>query len=360
MSGPMLKIEDLTVRFGGEAVVRNVSFDVGRGELVCLLGPSGCGKTTTLRAIAGLERPDEGSVRIDDKVVSGRGVFVPPQKRGIGFLFQDFALFPHLTVAQNIAYGISAAQNSKEANRTQELLERVRLTKHADKYPHMLSGGQQQRVALVRALAARPRVVLLDEPFSGLDASLRGGLRDHTIQILKDANVTVVMVTHDPEEAMLSADRIILMRDGEIVQTGTPNELYGHPVDPFTASFFGDINRLEGRVEGEWIKTRLGRIANPGHPEGSLVVVLIRPDGLTLLPPGQDSDGPSEEVRICSVQHAGRSNIIRVENAADTKHDMHFHARTAGPFQVNVGEHYRVRIDRDQTFIFGAEDERGS
>ncbi len=345
----MLKLENLSVSFGAKRAVRDLSLEIAEGELVCLLGPSGCGKTTTLRAIAGLERPDGGRVCIAGRVLSDAAKVVPPPERGIGFLFQDFALFPHLTVAQNIAYGMTRTQKASDAGRVVALLERVHMRQLAHSYPHMLSGGEQQRVALVRALAPRPRVVLLDEPFSSLDASLRAGLREETVRILKDAGVTVLMVTHDPEEALISADRIVLMRDGAVVQTGSPDALYASPVDAFTASFFGAVNRVPGTVAGAEVRTRLGAVANPGFRDGEAVEVLIRPDGLTLSPGGERAGAA---LHVCSVHFAGASSVVRLSERYDDPGHDHFHARLPGLVRHRAGETVRIRIDPDQSFVF--------
>jgi iron(III) transport system ATP-binding protein len=355
---PMLQLAGINLSFGRNHVVRDVSFEVGRGALVCLLGPSGCGKTTTLRLIAGLEAPASGTVTIDGQRVSGNGRLVPPHRRNVGFLFQDFALFPHLTVAENVAFGLARLDRDAARRRTLEMLERVRLLEHAGKYPHMLSGGEQQRVALARALAPNPGLILLDEPFSDLDTSLRGQVRDETLRLLRDTGVTTVMVTHDPEEAMLTADRIVLMRDGQVVQTGTPNALYLHPVDAFTAGFFGDLNRLDGIVDGGWIRTCLGAIPNRQHADGSRVDVLIRPDALTLAPPGTRSNQPDTEARVCAVQYAGRCSLVRIGLGDGTDPRTHFQARHAGLFPSRVGERLRVTIDQAQTFVFEKPDGR--
>ena len=344
----MLELDGLSVAFGTKPAVRDLSFRVAEGELVCLLGPSGCGKTTTLRAIAGLERPERGRIAVAGRVLADANGSVPPPERRIGFLFQDFALFPHLTVAQNVAYGMTRRQKATDAGRVESLLDRIRLRHRADAYPHMLSGGEQQRVALVRALASRPRVVLLDEPFSSLDASLRGGLREETIRILKDAGVTVLMVTHDPEEALVTADRIVLMRDGRAVQTGTPDALYSRPVDAFTAAFFGAVNRLPGTVERGEIRTGLGALPNPGFPDGAPVEVLIRPDGLSLA-----ADGPGATMQVCSVHFAGASSLVRLGPDHRAPGHEHFHARLPGLVRHDVGEPVRVSIDRDRAFVFG-------
>ena len=231
----MLKLENINLALEETKIIRNISFDVTEGELLCLLGPSGCGKTTTLRLIAGLEAPDSGTVSINGTNVSTNSFVIPPYKRDIGFLFQDFALFPHLTVRNNIAYGLKHLRKTEAQIRTTEMLTQIRLEAHSDKYPHMLSGGEQQRVALARALATEPRLLLMDEPFSGLDTSLREKIREETLQILKERGVTTVLVTHDPEEAMLIADQIVLMNEGNIVQSGTPGDIYERPTNIFSA-----------------------------------------------------------------------------------------------------------------------------
>ncbi|NKB18909.1 MAG: ATP-binding cassette domain-containing protein [Alphaproteobacteria bacterium] len=346
-----LKLENLTLRFDDQPVIRDVSFDVADGELVCLLGPSGCGKTTTLRLIAGFERPESGTITIGDQIVSTAGQAVAPQKRDVGFLFQDYALFPHLTVAENIAYGLSDRTRQQVKERTWEMLRQIRMLNHADKYPHELSGGEQQRVALARARAPRPSLLLLDEPFSGLDTSLRAKLRRETRDVLKDRGVTAIIVTHDPEEAMLMADRIVLMRDGRVVQTGTPEELYTNPVDAFTAEFFCEVNHLDGVVEGDWIKTNAGLIPNQNHPDGMEVDVLIRPEAVTLGSAAFDK-ALSQEVRVCAVDYAGGTSHIRLALSDGPEPVPHIQARHPGPFQSAVGDHIQLNIDQAQTFIF--------
>ena len=214
----MLSLQNLTLTLGKKKILEDISFDLEVGELLCLLGPSGCGKTSTLRAIAGLEIPDSGLVRLNGRTVSNSNSVTPPYERDIGFLFQDFALFPHLTVAENISYGLSKLSKTEAKNRTEELLKLIGLSGQAKKYPHMLSGGEQQRVALARARAPEPRLLLLDEPFSGLDSSLRQEIREETLQVLKENEIASIIVTHDPEEAMLIADKIVLMQNGKVVQ----------------------------------------------------------------------------------------------------------------------------------------------
>ena len=227
---PRLEVKSLTKVYDNTKVVDDISLSVLPGQITCLLGPSGCGKSTTLRMIAGVETQSSGEVWVDGQLICGSGFSQPPEERYIGLIFQDFALFPHLTVWQNVGFGISK-NNEGIKEKAYELLSKVGLSSKSDKYPHELSGGEQQRVALIRALAPKPRIMLMDEPFSGLDKRLRDDIRDETLDILKSEETAVLLVTHEPEEAMKMADEIALMRNGEIVQKGAPYNLYNAPVD---------------------------------------------------------------------------------------------------------------------------------
>jgi iron(III) transport system ATP-binding protein len=270
--------------------VKQAELCVHHGELVALLGPSGCGKTSLLRLIAGFDRPDEGEVCLEGAIVAGAGRFTPPERRRVGMVFQDYALFPHLTVAENVGFGVPRRERAK---RVAELLELVGLGDCERRYPHELSGGQQQRVALARALAPSPAVVLLDEPWSNIDPLLRGSMRDELAAILRAANATVLLVTHDREEAFSLADRIAVMREGGIVQTGSPEDLYLSPADRWTAGFVGAGNFLPGRLNGQVVETALGRFPFLGRHGASEVEVLIRPEQISLRP---DPVGPAEVV----------------------------------------------------------------
>jgi len=347
-TGKMLGLNNISLDLGGRPIIRDIDFDVLEGEIVCLLGPSGCGKTSTLRLIAGLEKPDAGTITINGKTVSSHKDTTPPHKRGVGFLFQDFALFPHLTVAENISYGLTGLDREAAAARVDELLAQIQLTDHADKYPHMLSGGEQQRVALARARAPRPRLLLLDEPFSGQDTALRQQLRNETLNILKDRGATAIMVTHDPEEAMMMADRIILMKDGRVVQNGTPSEIYHRPATSFAAQFFGDINRLPGKVENGRVKTGLGEFAEPSLKDGSDVEVLIRPDSMKIV----QSNDPDCSLHVCAVRDAGNASLVRLGIGDWREPHAHIHVRHRGPARFEHGDPIGVEIDPDQVFIF--------
>lgn len=267
--------------------VRDVSFAVEAGEVICLLGPSGCGKSTLLRLIAGIEDLSAGRIVMDGREISWPGGGLPPEERGIGMVFQDYALFPHMTALDNIRFGLNRLPRAEQIAIARHALQRIGLSELEGSYPDMLSGGEQQRVALARAMVARPRVILMDEPFSNLDKRMRDTVRADAIALLREAGVTTLVVTHDPEEAMRIADRIVLMRAGRIVQAGPASDLYNHPADLHTARFFCEINELIGVVKDHSVQTPLGRFAAPGLAEGAQAAVCIRPVGVGLHPPGQ-------------------------------------------------------------------------
>jgi iron(III) transport system ATP-binding protein len=291
MSTTVLSVQNLTKRFEPQAppVVAGVSFDVSDGEIFALLGPSGCGKTTTLRCIAGFERATEGTVAAADRVLESDDTSVPPEKRGIGLVFQDYALFPHLTVLENVAFGLADLPEAERRERAAETLKMVGLSGFEDRSPHHLSGGQQQRVALARALAPEPAFILLDEPFSNLDALLRQGTREEVRALLKEKGMSAVLVTHDQEEALSFADRVAVMRSGQIEQVGTPEEVYYQPRTLFVAQFLGRTNLLLSDAAGTEADTPLGRVSLNRSASGT-VLVSLRPEHLTLEAPSA-SDG---------------------------------------------------------------------
>lgn len=258
----------------------DLSLTVQAGQVTCLLGPSGCGKTTTLRMVAGIEQQDSGAIYVDGQEISGASVHLPAEARGIGLMFQDFALFPHLKVADNVGYGLRGKTGAKA--RVGELLERVGLSRYAQSYPHVLSGGEQQRVALARALAPRPRVMLMDEPFSGLDERLRDEVRDDTLSVLREEGAAVLLVTHDPAEAMGMADDVALIRRGRVVQRGAPRETYAQPVDREAAAFFSDVNVLKGHVQNGEVATPFVTCPAPSRNGNDSVEIVIRPQHLRL------------------------------------------------------------------------------
>jgi len=282
-----LTLEAVSRRYGEVLALDRVSLDIAPSEILCLLGPSGCGKSTLLRVAAGIERPSSGRVLLDGQEVAGPNCFVPPEKRGIGLMFQDFALFPHLTIRDNVAFGLRSLTRSEAKAEAQAALERVGLAHYAAEYPHILSGGEQQRVALARAIAPRPSVLLMDEPFSGLDSRLRERMREETLAILHETRATAIVVTHNAEEAMRMGDRVALMRQGRVIQTGKALELYRAPKDILAARTFSDLNEVVARVEGGSAATPLGRFAANGVPDGAEAIVCVRQRGVRLLPPGE-------------------------------------------------------------------------
>ncbi len=290
MKCSMIHAERVSKRFGTTPAVADASLCADRGEFVALLGPSGCGKTTLLRLIAGFEAPDAGAVDIAGRRVAGNGTWVPPEKRRVGMMFQDYALFPHLTVAENVGFGVHRAHRRA---RVLEVVRCVGLEGLEQRYPHELSGGQQQRVALARALAPEPELVLLDEPWSNVDPSLRASLRDEIVALLRTLDVTTVLVTHDREEAFSIADRIALMRDGTVVQEGSPEALYLSPASRWAAEFVGAGNFVPGLVRDGHVDTPLGAFPVNGASGARTVEVLVRPELVELLP---DPAGSAEVV----------------------------------------------------------------
>lgn len=264
--------------------VNELSFCLKEGEIISILGPSGCGKTTILRLIAGFEVPDDGEVLLQNDCASGNGLYVPPERRGVAMVFQDYALFPHLTVAKNIGFGLRKMKAPDRKLRVEEVLETIEMSGMGHRYPHQISGGQQQRVALGRALAPRPVVVLLDEPFSNLDAAMRGQMRREVQAILRREGATAILVTHDQQEALSFADRVAVMNRGRLEQIGTPEEIFRQPATSFVATFVGHASFIPGHVDGEEIETEIGRFAHNGDATLTEVVVMIRPDDVKLTP----------------------------------------------------------------------------
>ena len=303
-----LKVTQVSHAYGSVPVLNGVSLQVDAGEIHCLLGPSGSGKTTLLRLVAGLEKLRSGTINIFGRIVGNDQAHVPPEDRSIGFVFQDYALFPHLSVQRNVEFGMKRQDESRED--PQELLRRVGMQDFAQAMPHTLSGGQQQRVALARALARQPRVMLLDEPFSGLDARLRDEIRSSTIKLLRTAGVATVMVTHDPVEAMAVADRISVIHDGRIEQSGEPEELYLRPVNHRVATSLGEANLLESVVKQGVVQTPLGSVTAPRFQEGDKVAVLFRPECLRVTQQPEENSAP---VKLRDVRFLGDRTRVEVE-----------------------------------------------
>jgi iron(III) transport system ATP-binding protein len=339
-----LTFEAVSHDYDGVSSLTSVSLDIRAGEVICLLGESGCGKTTLLRIAAGLERPSAGRVLIDGNEVTGPSCFVPPEQRGVGLMFQDYALFPHLSILDNVRFGLISLDRTEAGRVALAALARVGLEDHAHDYPHALSGGEQQRVALARAIVPRPSILLMDEPFSGLDKRLRDNVRDETLTILSETRATAVIVTHDPEEAMRMADRIVLMRRGRLIQVGTPSDLYETPVDLSAARFFSEMNEIEGEVAGGAIDTPLGRFAAKGLADGAGATLCLRPSGVEI-----GRAGCGAQARVIRRRFLGESWSVEV---AVMGLDSPLKARIRDAATLAPGTDVGVTIDRRDVFVF--------
>jgi iron(III) transport system ATP-binding protein len=367
MTTPSLRLERISHWYGRLNAVSDVSLSVDPGELVCLLGPSGCGKTTVLRVAAGLESLQAGRVLLDERPVADGAGEMPPEDRSVGLVFQDYALFPHLSVRQNVMFGLRGLAKAERRRRAEATLHQVGMREQADAYPHMLSGGQQQRVAVARALAPQPHVMLLDEPFSGLDVTLRHQVRDETLHILKASGAATLMVTHDPEEAMFMADRVALMRDGRLEQVGPPPELYNAPASRFVASFFGEVNRIPAVVHGGSVDTPLGSLDAARFSEGTPVEVLVRPEALRLQPLGAGANDAAASARVLTARLLGRSSMVHLSvpparmngHAPRESTDLHLHARIPGRFLPSEETQLAINLDRSQAFVFPQDEAAG-
>lgn len=306
----VLVLDGVTKRYGDVAAVRDLALVARDGELLTLVGPSGCGKSTTLRLVAGLERPDDGEISIGGELVAGKRAWRPAERRPVGLVFQDHALFPHLTVAGNVAFGLDRWSADRRRARLADILELVQMSSLAGRYPHELSGGEQQRVALARALAPEPAVVLLDEPFSNLDRNLRAQIRADTVAVLRATGTTCVLVTHDQHEAMAVGDRVVVMHHGRIEQVDVPGAVFHLPANRFVATFMGDADFLPGRRDGADFHTEAGPVAAPaGLPSGQRGEVMLRPHEVSLHPHGGGAGGG----RVVAAEFQGGFYLYTVE-----------------------------------------------
>lgn len=306
----MLSIRNLTKQYvqSVDAAVQDIAFELKDGEILALVGPSGCGKTTTLRLIAGLEHPDAGEIRINDRIMANGATFVPPERRGIGMVFQDHALFPHLTVYHNIAFGLRGKSRAETQAIVYEMVQLVGLGALVDRYPHALSGGERQRVALARALAPHPVLLLMDEPFSSLDTDLRIEMREQVRALLKSIHATVLFVTHDQEEALFMGDRLAVFRKGRIEQLGTPQEIFQASATRFVAEFMGNSRFMAGQVTAEGICTDIGMLCQPVDlPLAMPVEIAVRADDIAFHP---DLAGNSI---IVDCMYRGVMNVYRLK-----------------------------------------------
>jgi len=345
-----ITFEGITRDYDQAQALAGVDLDIKPAEIVCLLGPSGCGKTTLLRVAAGIEKPTAGRVLIDGREVAGPSRFVPPEQRGVGLMFQDFALFPHLTILGNVAFGLKGLPKAEARREALAALKRVGLAHLGEEYPHILSGGQQQRVALARAIVPRPAVMLMDEPFSGLDVQLRESMQEETLALLRETRATSIVVTHNPEEAMRLGDRIVVMRAGRILQSGTAETLYHQPADLFVARLFSEINEIGYRVGVAGVDTPIGVLPAGGLHSGNAATVCIRERGIRLSRNGDGLPG-----RVLDVKFLG--DVARIEVGVEGFET---------PLKVRVGESdgwkrgddVRATVDPSRVLVFPAEGQK--
>lgn len=348
---PGLELEDVSHRYDADWAVRELSFAVEQGEIVCLLGPSGCGKTTVLRLAAGLEPLQAGQVRLGGRLVAEGGSLrqVPPEARGVGLMFQDYALFPHLTVRENVTFGVPRS-DARRGAWVPEVLDEMGLGDFADRYPHTLSGGQQQRIALLRALAPRPQVLLLDEPFSGLDEHLRQQIRVETLRRLEGSEASTLMVTHDPEEAMFLADRIVVLDRGRLVQDAVPIEIFERPADPFVARLFGPVNEFAGVVRAGRVATPLGEVPAGGLEEGRTVLAMVRASDIEVLEGGEESR-LSITGQVQSARPLGVQSELRLRAGCDGI-SQEVQVRIPGLALPGEGEELRLAVREGRVFVY--------
>ena len=342
----LLDVRGLGCGYGDGNVVADVSFALGHGDIGCLLGPSGCGKSTILRALAGFLPVSEGEICLNGQAISLPGRTTPPEKRRIGMVFQDYALFPHLTIGENVGFGLKGMKRDERHAKVMELLQLVHLQDLADQYPHQLSGGQQQRVALARALAPEPTLILLDEPFSNLDADLRRRLSLDVRDILKDLGISALLVTHDQQEAFAMCDQVAVLKDGRVQQWDVPYNLYHEPANRFVAGFIGQGAFIPGRATGpDTIDSELGHlVGNRAYrwQPGTLLDVLIRPDDIVY---DENSD---LKPRVIEKTFAGTSTLYRFHMSEDTEFEALFRSH----LDFRLGEHVPVRVEADHLIAF--------
>lgn len=340
-----LTFDEVYVTIGDRNVLKGVGLPLVPGEIVCLLGESGSGKSTMLRVAAGIQRVKAGEVRVNGTLVSSAEYHMPPQKRGVGLMFQDFALFPHMSVLQNAAFGLTDLGRRAAIKQARSALERVGLADREDAYPHMLSGGQQQRLALARTFAPRPGILMLDEPFSSLDARLRETVRSETLAILRETRATTLIVTHDPEEAMVLGDRIALLRDGRIVQVDSAAETYRRPADLNAARFFSPLTEISATVSSGRVDTPLGPVPVSSRPDGARVVVAIRPVGaVDLITKGEGVPG-----RVVSKREALGVDLFEVQVAGI---DAPVHLRRKSDRRLKPGSDILLKLNAEHVLVF--------
>tara|TARA_Y100000590_G_scaffold332776_1_gene378371 strand:+ start:363 stop:1409 length:1047 start_codon:yes stop_codon:yes gene_type:complete len=346
----MLAVEIKNINFSikNKSILQNINFELNKDTIACILGPSGSGKTTLLKLIAGLEKVQSGSIFINGKEVSNSKKHTPTEQRKIGFLFQDYALFPHLTVKENLEFPINFKNSIHNID---DIIDLIKLPNSLNKYPHELSGGEQQRVALARSIISHPDLLLLDEPFSSLDLNLREEVRDDTLHLLQKSNVSTIIVTHDPFEAMFISNQINIMdTSGSIIQSGTPSDLYNNPINSYVTGFFGETNKFQGMVNDSYVETPVGKIKAPKNLENKNVVVHIRPKGIKLSKQPTPVNGTKGTVVASKLM--GSFSFVHLSVLDENNKIIHVHSHMPPEFNPKLSSAVEIEIDENQTFIF--------
>ena len=356
----MLEFIKISHSYDDNPILNKFSMKLNHGEVVSLLGPSGCGKTTLLKLASGIEKLQEGEIILNDETISSTNIHLSPDKRKIGYVFQDCALFPHLTILQNIFFGLNNKEITAQTKKIQNLMNEINISNLSKSYPHELSGGQQQQVALVRAIASDPKIILLDEPYSNLDSRLKEKIRDQMLHILREYNISALLVTHDPEEAMFMSDKIGVLNNGIVEQFGSPIDLYLRPKSAFIAEFFGEINLFEGSVESGLVNTVLGTFRCSKKLNKNKVKIVIRNEAIKLYTENIIMDKKTHQNDFVVSPYSGYVMEARLLAGSTLVHlslkvnetNFHIHARIPGLNFFNTNEKVKVLTDPTQIFVF--------
>jgi iron(III) transport system ATP-binding protein len=345
----ILDVKQLSHSFGEKEALTNLNFSIENNSIISVLGPSGCGKTTLIRLIAGLEQIQKGEIFLEKSLVANKNLNVPPEKRPISYVFQDFALFPHMTVLENISFAAGSKSNKKQL--IDQVINLSKVENFLDKYPHSLSGGEQQRVALARSIAVQPKLLLLDEPFSDLDINLKREIIDDTLHLINSLESSAIVVTHNAEEAMFLSDAILVMEKGKLIQIGTPHDIYFKPSNLYVASLFGETNIFQSKVEDNTCLTPLGRIKTSNLSNNQDVDVVVRPEAIKLNLEKSPLLNPNSGVVVDS-KFLGNSAIIHMTVNDEKNNKHHIHSRVMGNFLPPAASSVSVTLDEDHVFIF--------
>ena len=345
----ILDVKQLSHSFGDKEALTNLNFSIENNSIISVLGPSGCGKKTLIRLIAGLEQIQKGEIFLEKSLVADKNLNVPPEKRPISYVFQDFALFPHMTVLENVSFAAGSKSNKKQL--IDQVIHLAKVENFLEKYPHSLSGGEQQRVALARSIAVQPKLLLLDEPFSDLDINLKREIIDDTLHLINSLESSAIVVTHNAEEAMFLSDAILVMEKGKLIQIGTPHDIYFKPSNLYVASLFGETNIFQSKVEDNTCLTPLGRIKTFNLSNNQDVDVVVRPEAIKLNLEKSPLLNPNSGVVVDS-KFLGNSAIIHMTVNDEKNNKHHIHSRVMGNFLPPAASSVSVTLDEDHVFIF--------